>query len=155
MFNIDILSYISDEILNKTIVSKRFDFVIVKNNHYYLIETNFYASSGSKLNKTDWYFKIGDPDINPSFPHLHSKDGKHKMNIYNGNIHRVKDKKIVSTLQNNDFYKLWTDKKFREEVIKIRSAYPYGVEKLPPIPDVSDKNHLNRHSNFEQTRIHF
>lgn len=58
MFNIDILSYISDESLNKTIAKKRFDFVIVKNNHYYLIETNFYASSGSKLNETARSYKM-------------------------------------------------------------------------------------------------
>ena len=58
MFHIDILSYISDESLNKTIARKRFDFVIVKNNHYYLIETNFYASGGSKLNETARSYKM-------------------------------------------------------------------------------------------------
>lgn len=58
MFNIDILSYISDESLNKTIARKIFDFVIVKYNHYYLIETHFYASSGSKLNETARSYKM-------------------------------------------------------------------------------------------------
>lgn len=58
MFNVDILSHISDSDLNESIAKKRFDFVIVKNNHYYLIETNFYASSGSKLNETARSYKM-------------------------------------------------------------------------------------------------
>ena len=57
-FNLDILLYISDSSLNKKIAKKRFDFVIVKNNHYYLIETNFYASNGSKLNETARSYKM-------------------------------------------------------------------------------------------------
>lgn len=109
----------------------------------------FFGVIPFKLNKADWYFKISDHDINPSFPHLHSKDGKYKMNIYNGNIHRAKDKRVISTLSDDDFIKLWNYQKFREEVIKIRKTYPYGEEKLPPVPDVSDINYLDRHSNFE------
>lgn len=109
----------------------------------------FFGNIPFKLNKSDWYFKISDPDINPSFPHLHSKDSKYKMNIYNGEIYRAKDKRLISTLSDNDFFKLWNNPKFRQEVIKIRKTYPYGEENLPPIPDVSDINHLNRNSNFE------
>lgn len=66
----------------------------------------FFGIISFKLNKADWYFKISDRDINPSFPHLHSKDGKYKMNIYNGNILRAKDKRVISTLSDDDFIKL-------------------------------------------------
>ena len=51
-FNLD-LSAISN--MGKTV--KRFDFVIYKNNTVYAIETNFYASSGSKLNETARSYK--------------------------------------------------------------------------------------------------
>lgn len=57
-FNIDLLAHIADNELNKEIAEKRFDFVIVKNKHYYLIETNFYASGGSKLNETARSYKM-------------------------------------------------------------------------------------------------
>ncbi len=36
---------------------KRFDFVVKKNNTVYAIETNFYSSSGSKLNETARSYK--------------------------------------------------------------------------------------------------
>lgn len=38
--------------------TKRFDFVIKTNNQVYLIETNFYSSSGSKLNETARSYKM-------------------------------------------------------------------------------------------------
>lgn len=57
-FDIDLLAHIADNELNKEIAEKRFDFVIVKNKHYYLIETNFYTSSGSKLNETARSYKM-------------------------------------------------------------------------------------------------
>ena len=57
-FDIDLLAHIADNELNKEIAEKRFDFVIVKNQHYYLIETNFYASNGSKLNETARSYKM-------------------------------------------------------------------------------------------------
>lgn len=40
------------------ISSKRFDFVIKTENQIYLIETNFYSSSGSKLNETARSYKM-------------------------------------------------------------------------------------------------
>lgn len=51
-FNIDLSS-----ILNKGKSEKRFDFVIKTNNCIYGIETNFYTSSGSKLNETARSYK--------------------------------------------------------------------------------------------------
>lgn len=44
-------------ISNQGSTEKRFDYVVVKNNNYYLIETNFYASGGSKLNETARSYK--------------------------------------------------------------------------------------------------
>ena len=58
MFGVDILSHIWNSDLNKSIAKKRFDFVVVKNEHYYLFETNFYASNGSKLNETARSYKM-------------------------------------------------------------------------------------------------
>mgnify|MGYP003309441996 CR=1 FL=1 len=52
MFGID-LSAISNK--GKTV--KRFDFVVKTENTVYCIETNFYASSGSKLNETARSYK--------------------------------------------------------------------------------------------------
>ncbi len=40
------------------ISTKRFDFVIKTNNQVYVIETNFYSSSGSKLNETARSYKM-------------------------------------------------------------------------------------------------
>lgn len=42
---------------NKGTTTKRFDFVVRTNNKVYAIETNFYASSGSKLNETSRSYK--------------------------------------------------------------------------------------------------
>ena len=44
-------------ISNKGKMEKRFDFVIKTKNQIYLIETNFYASGGSKLNETARSYK--------------------------------------------------------------------------------------------------
>ena len=52
-FNID-LSALS----NNGEASKRFDFVIIKDNEIYGIETNFYAAGGSKLNETARSYKM-------------------------------------------------------------------------------------------------
>lgn len=43
--------------LNTGKTEKRFDFVVKKENTVYGIETNFYASSGSKLNETARSYK--------------------------------------------------------------------------------------------------
>jgi type II restriction enzyme len=48
------MSFIS----NKNQATKRFDFVIKTNNCIYGIETNFYASNGSKLNETARSYKM-------------------------------------------------------------------------------------------------
>lgn len=43
---------------NKNTTTKRFDFVVVKDNTVYGIETNFYSASGSKLNETARSYKL-------------------------------------------------------------------------------------------------
>lgn len=72
-FNID-LSLISNK--GKTV--KRFDFVIEKDNVIYGIETNFYASSGSKLNETARSYKqIAQESVNiERFKFIWVTDGK-------------------------------------------------------------------------------
>lgn len=48
------MSFIS----NKNTSTKRFDFVVKTDNYIYGIETNFYASGGSKLNETARSYKM-------------------------------------------------------------------------------------------------
>lgn len=45
-------------ISSNNVSTKRFDFVIKTNNKVYIIETNFYASNGSKLNETARSYKM-------------------------------------------------------------------------------------------------
>ena len=45
-------------ISNNNQATKRFDFIVKKDNCIYGIETNFYASSGSKLNETARSYKM-------------------------------------------------------------------------------------------------
>lgn len=52
-WNLDLSS-----ISSNNVSTKRFDFVIKTNNKVYIIETNFYASNGSKLNETARSYKM-------------------------------------------------------------------------------------------------
>jgi type II restriction enzyme len=62
LYNINLDSYLELR-ENQNIASKRFDFAVKTNDHLYLIETNFYSSSGSKLNETSRSFKSLGRDI--------------------------------------------------------------------------------------------
>lgn len=67
-WNIDLnemLQKIDNRTKNKQvkIAEKRFDFVIKKANKLYLIETNFYASQGSKLNETARSYKMLNEEL--------------------------------------------------------------------------------------------
>ena len=62
LYQIDLDSFL-DLNGNQNIAAKRFDFAVKTNTHLYLIETNFYASSGSKLNETSRSFKSLGRDI--------------------------------------------------------------------------------------------
>ena len=56
-WNIDIRKAVKNSISKKKKAIKRFDFVIYKNETLYVIETNFYATQGSKLNETARSYK--------------------------------------------------------------------------------------------------
>lgn len=67
-WNIDlkqILKEIDNQTKNKKVkmAEKRFDFVIKKNGLLYVIETNFYASQGSKLNETARSYKMLNSEL--------------------------------------------------------------------------------------------
>ena len=67
-WNIDlkgILKEVDHKTQNKQVklAEKRFDFVIKKANTLYLIETNFYASQGSKLNETARSYKMLNKEL--------------------------------------------------------------------------------------------
>ncbi|MFI3230709.1 MAG: type II restriction endonuclease [bacterium] len=79
-FNLDL-----GKISNTGKTKKRFDFVIYKNGIVYAIETNFYASSGSKLNETARSYKnitIESKDIK-GFEFVWFTDGKGWSNAKN------------------------------------------------------------------------
>lgn len=57
-------------ISNSGKAEKRFDYVVKTPTELYLIETNFYASNGSKLNETARSYKTLANEIAP-LPHVH------------------------------------------------------------------------------------
>ena len=93
-FNLD-LSNISNQ--GKT--EKRFDFVLVKNNHIYACECNFYGSNGSKLNETARSYKtlaLESKDI-PNFSFVWFTDGKG----WNGARHNLEETfDVLDTIYN-------------------------------------------------------
>ena len=105
-----------------------------KFNFWNIIGSLFLGTIKFKLDNKYWYFHKGDNDINPSYPHLHSKDNKYKMNIYIGDIYLIKQKNPFATLSDKEHKKLWADTKFVNYVIQIRKNYIYGEDKLPDIP---------------------
>ena len=93
-FNLD-LSNISNQ--GKT--EKIFDFVLVKNNHIYACECNFYGSNGSKLNETARSYKtlaLESKDI-PNFSFVWFTDGKG----WNGARHNLEETfDVLDTIYN-------------------------------------------------------
>ena len=57
-------------ISNRGTTEKRFDYVVKTPENLYVIETNFYTSSGSKLNETARSYKTLANEIAP-LPHVH------------------------------------------------------------------------------------
>ncbi len=80
MFNIDL-----SEISNKGKTVKRFDFLIKTENMIYGIETNFYVSSGSKLNETARSYKQISQEVDKinGFTFIWITDGKGWFNAKN------------------------------------------------------------------------
>ena len=101
---------------------------------WYILGSLFLGTIKFKLDKKDWYFRKSDTDINPSFPHLHSKDHKYKMNVYTGDIYLKNEKKPFTTISDKEHKQLWSDTKFITDVKQIRKNYVYGEDKLPKIP---------------------
>lgn len=93
---------------------------IKKLNIWDIIGSLFFGTIKFKLDNKYWYFHKGDSDINPSYPHLHSKDNKYKMNIYTGDIYLIKQKNPFTALSDKEHKKLWMDDKFVNDVIQIR-----------------------------------
>lgn len=71
-FNVDLSS-----ITNEGKTAKRFDFVVQEKEDIYLIETNFYSSSGSKLNETARSYKMiaQETEIIPNVQFVWVTDG--------------------------------------------------------------------------------
>lgn len=101
--------------LTKEKLKKRFDYVIKTNNNIYGIETNFYSSSGSKLNETARSYKeiaIESKDIK-GFKFVWFTDGQGWLNARNNleetfdvldNIYNIKDleKGIIEQIINEE-----------------------------------------------------
>lgn len=75
-YDINLDAYLVSE-ESKKIAEKRFDFVIKTDENLYVIETNFYSSSGSKLNETARSFKSLSLDMkdNPKVTFIWITDG--------------------------------------------------------------------------------
>lgn len=92
-----------------------------------------------KLKKMYWYDELADADMfTPSCPHLHSVDGKYKLNVYDGTLYDIRLKKIMRNKRVNDeeLRKLWDDAGFLQFATKMRELYfeKYPHSQLPQIP---------------------
>ena len=86
-------------ISNQGKAEKRFDFVVKTDNMIYGIETNFYGSSGSKLNETARSYKTlaTETDTIPGFTFVWFTDGKGWNNARN-NLEETFD--VLDTIYN-------------------------------------------------------
>ena len=92
-----------------------------------------------KLKKMYWYDELADADMfTPSCPHLHSVDGKYKLNVYDGTLYDIRLKKTIRNKRVNDeeLKKLWGDAGFLQFATKMRELYfeKYPHSQLPQIP---------------------
>lgn len=92
-----------------------------------------------QMKKTLWFDELSDPDLFfPSCPHLHSKDGQYKLNVYTGELYSTKSKKIVNgkIVKEKELKRLWENSKFVEFANRMRNIYfeKYPLSNLPPIP---------------------
>lgn len=106
------------------------------------VENTVYKSvykSPFKLMKLFWCGEISDPDFfNPSCPHLHSLDGKYKLNVYNGELYDIRLKRVAGNkhVSKEELDKLWKEPKFLAFANSMRNRYfeQYPCSKLPDIP---------------------
>ena len=95
----------------------------------------FYGRVEIPLKGEKWDIHIADPDFFPSVPHLHAvRDRRIRIDVYTGEVYF----KRVNTgkLSDKDFYALWHNEKFLEEVKKARIYYvqEHPNYKLPDLP---------------------
>lgn len=92
-----------------------------------------------KIKKQIWVDELADADLfTPSCPHLHSSDGKYKLNVYTGKLYDIRLKKILTNkiVREDELKMLWNDHKFLEFAMKMRKLYheKFSQSELDPIP---------------------
>ena len=78
-----------------------------------------------------WYDELADADMFTHLcPHLHSVDGKYKLNVYTGELYDLRLKKIIRNkiVSNDELRRLWGDAGFLQFATKMRELY---FEKYP------------------------
>lgn len=96
-----------------------------------------------QVKKNLWYGKETDPDFHtPPAPHLHSSNGRKKMDVYTGQLYDVQKKSYEDKYVDESVLReMWSDPKFLEFVDKSRKIALSKCPdyKLPPIPDWGSK----------------
>ena len=92
-----------------------------------------------KLKKQFWYDEYSDTDMfTPSCPHLHSLDGKYKLNVYTGEFYDIRNKRIIRDkyVPEDELKKLWKDPEFCSFAKTMRKIYneKYPNSQLPEKP---------------------
>ena len=101
--------------------------------------TSVTKPSGTASDPVDVDFSKADADMfTPSCPHLHSTDGKYKLNVYTGELYDIRLKKTIrnKVVNNDELNKLWSETKFLQFAMKMRQLYfeKYPQSQLPQIP---------------------
>ena len=106
-----------------------------------------------QIKKSVWIGKLSDPDFHtPSCPHLHSENGKKKLDVYTGEFYDVQTRTYTGEFIKQDVLKdLWTDEKFLRFVDQARDRLlsKFPNIKLPPIPHY-DQQAQQETSNFKR-----
>ncbi len=107
---------------------KRFDFVIDFNNTIYLIETNFYASQGSKLNETARSYKMLNSELNNIYgvEFVWITDGKgwnHAKNNLLETFSEMNGIYCLKDLKDGAFTQLFDDKRLELKVAEDKEDY--------------------------------
>lgn len=91
-----------------------------------------------QIKKTLWYGRVADPDFHtPPAPHLHSADGKEKLDVYTGKFYSTKTKSYTGAFADDEVMQsLWTNEKFLRFVDQARkhALEQCSTYELPPIP---------------------
>jgi hypothetical protein len=68
-----------------------------------------------QINRKKWEFHPYDDDPNPSIPHGHSLDSKHKLDPYTGLIYE--GERVIGKVKKKELERLWKDKRFLKTVV--------------------------------------